>query len=136
MLLLDTHAIIWIAEGERIERAARAAVEAARSAGGVLVSPVSAWELGLLVSKGRILTLAPTPAEWLARFLAQPGVRQVPLTMRAALDSCFLPEPFPGDPADRMLISTARELAIPLLTRDHLILAYAAETGAVKAMRC
>jgi len=111
-------------------------VEAARSKGGVLVSPISAWEIGLLVTKGRILTLAPTPAEWLARFLAQPGVRQAPLTMRAALDSCFLPEPFHGDPADRMLVSTARELAIPLLTRDYLILAYAAETGEVKTIRC
>ncbi|MFI5022020.1 MAG: type II toxin-antitoxin system VapC family toxin [Alphaproteobacteria bacterium] len=72
----------------------------------------------------------------LARFLAEAGVREAPLTMRAALDSCFLPEPFPGDPADRMLISTARELAIPLLTRDRVILAYAAESGAVKTIRC
>ncbi len=56
--------------------------------------------------------------------------------MRAALNSCFLPEPFHGDPADRMLISTARELAIPLLTRDRVILAYAAESGAVKTIRC
>ncbi|HXQ67580.1 MAG TPA: type II toxin-antitoxin system VapC family toxin [Alphaproteobacteria bacterium] len=136
MLLLDTHAIIWIGEGEPIERKARRAVEAARLEGGVLVSPISAWEIGLLVTKGRILTLVPTPAEWLARFLAQPGVREVRLTMRAALDSCFLPEPFPGDPADRMLISIARELAIPLLTRDRLILAYAAKSGAVKTIRC
>ncbi|HUI18616.1 MAG TPA: type II toxin-antitoxin system VapC family toxin [Alphaproteobacteria bacterium] len=136
MLLLDTHAIIWIAEGEPIERSARGAVEAARSAGGVLVSPVSAWEIGLLVSKGRILSLAPTPAEWLARFLAQPGVRETSLTTSAALASSFLPEPFHGDPADRLLVATARELAVPLLTRDRVILAYAAETRAVKVLRC
>jgi len=63
-------------------------------------------------------------------------MREAPLTMRAALASCFLPEPFPGDAADRMLVSTARELAIPLLMRDRLILAYAAESGAVKPSRC
>lgn len=136
MLLLDSHAILWIGQGEPIEKGAYAAVEAARSEGGVLVSPISAWEIGLLVKKGRRLTLDPTPAEWLARFLAQPGVREAPLTMRAALDSSFLPEPFHGDPADRVLVSTARELAVPLLTRDRLILAYAAETGAVRAIRC
>jgi len=136
MLLLDTHAIICIAQGEPIERRARRAIEAARSEGGVLVSPVSAWEIGLLVVKGRILALAPTPAEWLARFLAQPGVREAPLTMRAALDSSFLPEPFHGDPADRMLIATARERDIPLLTRDRTIIAYASETGAVRTIRC
>ena len=133
---LDTHAIIRIAEGEPIERAARAAVEAARAKGGVLVSPVSAWEIGLLVSKGRILTLAPTPAEWLARFLAMPGVREVPLTPRAALASAVLPEPFHGDSADRLLVATARARAVPLLTRDRHILDYAAESGAVKTLRC
>lgn len=136
MLLLDTHAVVWIAEGEPLQAEALLALEAARREGGVLVSPVSAWELGFLVGKRRIAALTPDPAEWLARFLAQPGVREAPLSMRAALQSSFLPEPFHGDAADRMLIATARELDVPLMTRDALILAYADETDALKTIRC
>ncbi|MFI4988987.1 MAG: type II toxin-antitoxin system VapC family toxin [Alphaproteobacteria bacterium] len=136
MLLLDTHAVIWIAEGEPLEPAALFALEAARREGGVLVSPVSAWELGLLVAKQRIAALTPDPAAWLERFLAQPGVRETPLSMQAALHSSFLPGSFHGDPADRMLVATARELDVPLMTRDALILAYAAETDALKTIRC
>ena len=75
MLLLDTHAIIWIGEGEPIERKARRAVEAARSEGGVLVSPISAWEIGLLVTKGRILTFG-THAGRLAGALSRSARRK------------------------------------------------------------
>ena len=65
----------------------------------------------------------------LARFLAQLGVREAPLTLRAATNPSFLPEPFHGDPADRLLVATAHERGVPLLTRDRHVLAYAAETA-------
>lgn len=134
VLLLDTHAVLWIDGGFRISDAASAAIEPARLSGGVLVSPVSAWEIGTLVRKGR-LQLDVTPAAWLQRFLEQPGVRLTPLTVEAAANSASLPEPFHSDPADRLLVATARELGVPIVTRDAAILAYAA-TGAVRAIPC
>ena len=132
MLLLDTHAILWIDGGFPISDAANAAIESARRSGGVLVSPVSAWEIGTLVRKGR-LTLDTVPAAWFQRFLDQPGVRLAPLTIEAAAGSASLPEPFHNDSADRLLVATARELGAPLVTRDAAILAYAA-AGAVRAI--
>lgn len=134
VLLLDTHAILWIDGGSPISDAANAAIESARRSGGVLVSPVSAWEIGTLVRKGR-LTLDTVPAAWFQRFLDQPGVRLAPLTVEAAAGSASLPEPFHNEPADRLLVATARQLGAPLVTRDAAILAYAA-TGAVRAIPC
>lgn len=135
MLLLDTHVILWLDAGERLAPEAIAAIEEARPAGGVLVSPVSAWEIGMLVRKGRI-TLDCDPARWFGRFLDQAGIRLAPLTVEAAAGSSSLPEPCHGDPADRMLIATARHLGLPLMTRDRKILDYSAATGALRAVGC
>jgi PIN domain nuclease of toxin-antitoxin system len=110
------------------------AIEAAAAQDGVLLSVVTGWELGLLVRKRRVTLDLSAPA-WLDRFLAQPGVRPLPLSPTAAITSSFLPEPFHGDPADRMLVATARELGLPLVTRDARILAYAA-AGEVRALAC
>lgn len=98
------------------------------------MSVVSGWEIGLLARKRR-LTLDLEPLAWFERFLAAPGIRLVPLSLKAALLSSVLPEPFHGDPADRMLVATARELDATLVTRDRKILAYA-EAGHLRAMAC
>jgi PIN domain nuclease of toxin-antitoxin system len=135
MLLLDTHAVVWLDTGAPLDEAALTAIEAARGAGGVLVSPVSAWEIGLLVGKGR-LHLARDPVMWFERFLAQPGIHLVPLTIRGAVGASFLPGSFHNDPADRLLVATARELGVPLVTRDARIQAYAVATGAVQVVVC
>jgi PIN domain nuclease of toxin-antitoxin system len=124
MLLLDTHAILWLDNGDPLSAAAREAIRAAAPAGGVLVSPVSAWEIGLLVSKGR-LTLDLPPLAWFRRFLGVAGVRLTPFTVEIAAGCSCLPGPFHGDPADRMLVATAREREVPLMTRDRRILDYA-----------
>lgn len=113
---------------------ARAALAAAAEGGGLLVSVVSAWEIGLLVRKNR-LVLELTPLLWLERFLDRPGLRLLPLPAGAALLSSCVPEPFHGDPADRMLVAAARETGAVLVTRDARILAYA-EAGHVRAMAC
>ncbi|UEM25175.1 type II toxin-antitoxin system VapC family toxin (plasmid) [Skermanella mucosa] len=135
MPLLDTHTILWLDGGLPMTQEALDAIEEARPKGGVLVSPVSAWEIGTLVRKGRIV-LDVDPVSWIHRFLGQPGVRQVPLTVDAAAGSSFLPESFHGDPADRMLVASARQLGVPMITRDRKILEYAASTSAVRAIRC
>lgn len=134
MLLLDTNAVIYLARGEPMREATIAEIDGAAAAGTALVSPVSAWEIGLLVRKRRLFLSLP-PLAWFRAFLARSGIRLTPLTLKAAMASSFLPEPFHGDPADRMLVATARELEAPLVTRDARILAYA-EAGHVRALAC
>ena len=134
MLLLDTHAILWLDSGAPVSSASRAAIDAAAARGEVLVSPVSAWEIGLLAAKGR-LVLDLKPRRWFARFLDLPGVRLVPLTPEAAIASSFLPGSFHSDPADRLLVATAVTWPATLVTRDARILAYAG-AGHVRALAC
>jgi PIN domain nuclease of toxin-antitoxin system len=134
VLLLDTHTALWLDSGAPMAGAALAAIEAAAAGPGVLLSPVSAWEIGLLAAKGRITLDLPAPA-WLARFLALPGVRLAPLTPEAAVLAASLPGDLHADPADRLLAATARELGVPLVTRDARLLAYAA-AGHLRAVEC
>jgi PIN domain nuclease of toxin-antitoxin system len=132
-LLLDTCAIIFIAENQAIDPLARQEVTAAGGGNGVLVSPVSAWEIGLLATK-RGFVFLPDPKAWFQSFMLNPGVRLAPLTPEIAIESSFLP-PLHGDPADRLLIATARAMQVPIVTRDRRILAYA-QAGLVTAIVC
>lgn len=137
-VLLDTCAVICLAQGAAMSPEALGAIRAAQEAGGVLVSPISAWEVGQL-SRGRAgrpaLTVLPDPKSWFQRFMAQPGVREAPLTCGAAVDASWLPGNLHRDPGDRHIIATARELGVPLVTRDAALLAYA-QAGFVAAIRC
>ena len=133
-LLLDTCAVIFIADDQRIEQPARREIASASATDGVLVSPVSAWEIGLLAVK-RGLAFVPDPKTWFNDFLASPGVRLAPLTPDIAIESSFLPLPLHADPADRLLIATARALTVPIVTRDERILAYA-RAGFLAALPC
>jgi PIN domain nuclease of toxin-antitoxin system len=133
-VLLDTYAIIFIAENQPIDPAARREITAASASDGVLISPVSAWEIGLLAVR-RGLVFLPDPKVWFNDFLASPGVRLTPLSVDTAIDSSFLPATLHSDPADRLLIATARALAVPVVTRDRRILAYA-QAGFVNAVAC
>ena len=81
------------------------------------------------------MPFAPDPKTWFARFMAQPGVIEAPFTADIAIDSSHLPGTSPDDPADRLLIATARHLNLPLVTRDHEIIAYA-RAGYVRVIRC
>lgn len=129
-LLLDTHAILWLAAGEPISIQSKRALAAAVRDGRLLFSAVSAWELGLLTFKGR------SCSQWIGDlFAAIPMLEPVPLSFAMAAAAGELPEPFHKDPADRLLVATARELDVPLVTRDSRILRYAA-AGQVKAIAC
>lgn len=133
-LLLDTCAMIFIATGRVVAPGARQEVRAASIAGGILISPVSAWEVGLLSVK-RGVPFHPDPKSWFQLFMAYPGVRLTPLTPDIAIESSHLPQPLHSDPADRLLIATARALQIPIVTRDSRILNYA-RAGFVAAIAC
>lgn len=134
-VLLDTHAAIWMAEGtigvapaERIEDAMR------RSA--IYVSIVTAWEVGMLsVPRRDGRELQVDAVEWFRDLLSLPGVRLAPCTPTISVAASRLPDFAHRDPADRLLIATARELKVPMITRDDRIQAYA-ETGALAVIPC
>lgn len=126
-LLLDTHVWIWIMDGARRELAPAAvqAIEDAALRGAVLVSTISAWEVAMLQAKGR-LRLSMDVREWVQRGLSAPGLRLAELSVDVAVDSARLTEVH-GDPADRILIATARRTGAMLVTRDRRILAHGQE---------
>ena len=100
----------------------------------VYVSPYSGWEVGMLVSKGR-LRLPEAPLDWFLRLLKRPGVKLAPMGTDILVAASFLPELVHGDPADRIIIATARSLGLHIVTSDRAILAYA-QRGHVLALAC
>ena len=77
----------------------------------------------MLVAKGRLTLTLPTD-EWTKRALEPAGLLMVPLSREAAIEGSFLPGPFHGDPADRLLVATARHLRARLTTADDKLLEY------------
>lgn len=134
-LLLDTHAAIWIVEDQPLAQPAIEAIDDAyRSDKEIFVSAITAWEIGVLVARNR-LGLSTKPERWFQRLLAIPGVKLAELSPDILIASSFLPGDPPRDPADRIIIATARDLGATLITRDSLILKYA-EHGQVSTMGC
>jgi PIN domain nuclease of toxin-antitoxin system len=124
VLVLDTHVWLWLVGGaEPLRRPVLSAVEGAARRGRIRVSAISVWEVAMLQAKGRI-RLAKDCLAWVGEALAAPGTSLVPLTPEIAVESSRLPGTFHGDPADRILVATARLLGATLLTRDERILAY------------
>lgn len=117
MVVLDTHAWIWWADDPaRLSPTALAAIEKADPIG---VAAISCWELAMLSQSGR-LTLDREPARWVRQALAQPGVVAIPLGPKVALEAALLDrQEFVGDPADRLIYATARDVGAPLITRDQ-----------------
>lgn len=133
-LLLDTHIWIWLMDGvaDKISTTIRASIAAAAERGMVYISAISIWEIGILEAK-RKLTLSVECSNWIKRALQAPGVQFVCLSPAIMIDSTRLPGTLHGDPADRMLIATARSLNGTLLTCDRLILDYS-KHGYVKVL--
>jgi PIN domain nuclease of toxin-antitoxin system len=135
-VLLDTCAAVWLANGDPMSVASLAAIREAGRRGEVYVSPVSAWEVGLLAANAtNPVTFEPDPKEWFAALLALPGIDLTPLTPEAAIESSFLPGRLPADPADRLLVATARRLNVPLVTRDRRLRRYG-KSGHVRIIAC
>jgi PIN domain nuclease of toxin-antitoxin system len=134
-LLLDTCATIWLAENEAVSQEALNAINEAGSSGhAIFVSPITAWEIGLLAARGRIAMSIP-PQTWFDRLLAIPGVALADLSVPILIASSILPGEPPRDPADRMIAATAREIGLKLITRDRLLLDYATQ-GHIEAIAC
>jgi len=134
-LLLDTHAAVWFSENIPLACSATDAIDAAsRDRTPLMVSPITAFEVGQLASRGR-LDLSSTPQRWFRGLLAIPGVQLADISADILIAASFLPGTPPRDPMDRILIATARELAATLVTRDRAIIAYGAQ-GHVSVVEC
>ena len=138
-VLLDTCAIIWLANGDPLAPSAIAAILHAGQSGGVFVSPVSAWEVGLLSRPkpggNAGMQFLPDPKTWFGRVMAGPGIKEAAMTPDILIDASFLPGDLHGDPGDRMIISTARHLGMSIVTRDRRIIEYAGD-GHVGVITC
>lgn len=129
-LLLDTCAVLWVAQGAEMTQASRTAI-AERS---LQVSPISAWEIANLVRKGGLAVTLPV-ANWFHQAVAKMAASLPQLSVEILTGSCNLPGSPPDDPADRIIIATARERDMTVMTRDRLILEYS-RAGHVRAMAC
>ena len=134
-LLLDTCAVLWLGNGDKIASAAMEQLNRNHADNTpVFVSAMSAWEIGNLVSLNR-LRLSQPPEKWFDTFRHIGKVELAALTADVLVASSFLPEIQHKDPADRIIIATARAQGLTILTRDQKILDYA-EQGHVNALRC
>jgi PIN domain nuclease of toxin-antitoxin system len=133
-ILLDTCALIWLANQDPMTTEAKACLrEAEAEAGRVLVSPISAWEIGLLAARGR-LSLTLDPKDWFQRVL-DAGVSLAQMPPSVLIASSFLPSKELRDPADRIVAATARTYDYRVMTRDGPLLAFGT-AGHLDAIAC
>jgi PIN domain nuclease of toxin-antitoxin system len=119
VILLDTHVLIWaVGDPKRLSRAAVSEIKRARQSGGLAVSAITLWELGLLMNRGRIQ--APGTVESSIRQLLEDVIVR-PIAPEIAALAAQFPDEYPRDPADRLIGATARAEGLTLITRDENI---------------
>jgi PIN domain nuclease of toxin-antitoxin system len=123
--LLDTHAWVWwVTEDRRLSRPARRAINTAQANGALSLSLISIWEVAKKVEKGQLVLDRPVDL-WLDAATLRPGLHLAELTRPILAESCRLPPPFHGDPADQIIVATARDRDAILVTKDRQIHEYA-----------
>jgi len=124
-LLLDTHVWIWLASGNSIlSLSTRNAINRAKEREHLFISPISIWEISMLVERKRI-ALEMDVSDWLNQWIESPGIQIAQFSIPVALLSNRLPGSLHNDPADRILIATAYHENAVLITADGKILSYA-----------
>ena len=122
MIVVDTHAWVWwVSEPEKLSQKARSVLDRAMAGNAIYISSISVWEVALLCKKGR-LQLNTSVNAWVAETERLRFFTFVPVSNSIALRSIDLPEDFHNDQADRIIISTALELDLPVVTKDRRIL--------------
>ena len=122
--ILDTHAWLWwVTQNPRLSDTARDAIEDAQSEGTLWLSAFSIWEVAKKVQKGQ-LVLDRALDEWLDQATTPAGLHVAELTRAVLVESCRLPGGFAGDPADTIIVATARSLGAVLVTKDERIRNY------------
>lgn len=131
MLLIDTHVLVWLDEGNaRLGKKSLQMVDRFLAGEGLAVCSISFWEVAMLVGKGRI-ELSTAVDVW-RRELMERGLREVPLNGAIAIRAGELSD-FHGDPADRIIVATALENASTLMTADERILSWSKLSQRVNA---
>jgi PIN domain nuclease of toxin-antitoxin system len=123
VILLDTHIWIWLANEQEELSAYHAQIIADHRSDGLGISAISCWEVAKLVEYGR-LNLACDLETWMEAALDLPGIQVIELTPTVAIESTKLPGAFHRDPADQIIVATARTYRLDLLTVDDKILKY------------
>jgi len=124
--LLDTHVVVWLGFAERLGARALAAIADVQSKGGLAISAITSWEIAQLLERGR-LQLNTDAHEWVAAVAAHLDAEPIPIDFEIAARSIALPGTLHRDPADRILVATARMHRLTLATRDRALLDYAGQ---------
>jgi PIN domain nuclease of toxin-antitoxin system len=134
-VILDTHIWVWLNNGSsELSKSSIGRIERAAVSGEVYIPAIVVWEVATLAAKGR-LTFKKPVRQWIEEALSQQGVTLIPLLPSIAIESTELPGEFHADPADRLIVASARIEGLPLMTRDSKILDYgsAGHVIAIKA---
>ena len=124
MIVLDTHVWIWwLSDPDKLPSRARKAVTDAADDRAIYVSAISAWEIALLASTGR-LEFSMDAQDWIAKSEALPFIHFIPVDNAIAVRSVRLAEPFHKDPADRIIVATAIMMGAPVVSSDAKIQKY------------
>ncbi len=122
MILLDTHIWVWwVSQQAQLTPRLAHLIEQQQGLG---LSVISCWEVAKLVEVGK-LQLTLSTSDWLNQAIAYPGVHLFDLTLPIIVESTQLPGNFHRDPADQLIVATARVYNLPLLTVDSKMLDYA-----------
>ncbi len=123
--LLDTHAWLWwVTEDRRLSKRAAATIARSQRDDALWLSLISVWEVAKKIQKGQLALDRPLD-EWFDLATLRDGLRLAELTRPVLVESCRLPGTFHGDPADQMIVATARHLGTTLVTKDRTIRDYA-----------
>jgi PIN domain nuclease of toxin-antitoxin system len=123
-ILLDTHVWVWVTAGNPIlSPLARKAIDQAKKRDHLLISPISIWEISMLVERKRII-LDMDVTDWLKQWVDLPGISIAEFSFQVAILSNRLPGLIHSDPADRILIASSYEESAVLVTADEKILKF------------
>jgi PIN domain nuclease of toxin-antitoxin system len=123
VIILDTHIWVWWVHGDAsLPAKARTLIDSSEQTA-IGVSAISCWEVAKLVERQRLSLPCPV-FDWIEQALSYPGVQLLELSPRICAESTQLPGIFHRDPADQIIVATARIFDVPLVTVDDKILAY------------
>lgn len=123
-IFLDTHAWVWwVTSDRRLSRRAAQAIRDALEGDGLWLSIISIWEVAKKVEKRQLVLDRPV-RQWLDQATTITGLGLAELTPTILIDSCELPPPFHGDPADQLIVASARQQHATLVTKDRTLRRY------------
>ena len=125
MIGLDTHTLVWwVTSDASLSKKAKSVIEREHAGEEIVVSAISAWEIAMLVER-ETLAFSMDVEQWLGHVQQIPGVRFEPIDVNVSIKSVKLPGELHKNPAHRLIVATAGNLAAPLIPKDLRIKAYA-----------